>query len=316
MFRVLVPLTPVEKDMPLCNLGHLFNAYQSRLSGQEVLATPQESLREYHRLTVGPLGNLPKADRGRARAVRGAQQHLYTLAVLTNALHDMHVCVVAACNCLGELFTDYEGDLHRYAIANRLRRVAESVPGDDEEMAEWAAEWPEEYAVFQDEWEPNPEAGADGPTYRVKYKDDEQSLASYTLLTEITYYFAPLHEHTHIEALGSSFPEDFAFFTEQVRTYSEGHKTSHIGNLGMYRPNAAGEMEKLTYADRVESELNEKLKDERVASHFNQLLRRMHYAAGLSAMLTDAASYRELLDELVAIRDCTGLKEPDSLLVF
>lgn len=308
MFHILVPLGPVEKDMPLCNLAHLFNAYQNRLNGQEILATPQESLREYHRLTVGPLGKLPKADQGRARAVRAAQQHLYTLAVVTNALHDMHVCVIAACNCLSEFFTTYDGDLRRYAIENRLRHLAEAVSGEDEDTAE--AMHPADYAIFLAEWEPNPDAGPDGPTHRVKYKDDEQSLLPYTLLAELTHYFAPLHEHTHLETIGSSFPEDFAFFTDAVRTYSECHKTSHIGDLGMYRPNAAGEMERMSYADRIESEVNERLKDERVAFHFNQILRRMHYAAGLSVFLTDAASYHELWTELVPIRDCTGLTEP------
>jgi hypothetical protein len=308
MLRIFNPFISVEQDMPLCNLGHLFNAYTARLSPLEIEAVPQETLREYHRLMV-PAQKLNKADRAKARAIKAAQERLYVLALLDNSLHDMHNCVVAACNTLGDLFNLYGGDLREFAIQQRLKQVAEHIPGTDEEMQQD----PELYAEFIDDWEPTDPADPDGP-WKVKYKDDKESLAPYTIMAQLEQFFAPLHEQVSIDTIGSATPEDFAYFTEAVRTYSEAHKTSHIYDLTVYRPNpTSGEMEAQDYAQRIENEVNDDLKDKRVASYFNQILRRMHFVSGLAAMLTDSASCRELLDELLSIRDCTDLHEPASI---
>jgi hypothetical protein len=306
MLRVFTPLVSVEEDMPLCNLGHLFNAYAARLSGLEVQAVPGETLREYHRLTVGPLKNLSKPDQVRARSIKAAQDRLYVLALLDNTLHDMHNCVLAACNILSDLFNLYDGDLHRFAVRERLRIIAEYVPGTDEEMRAYST--PEDYAEFVADWEPT----EPGQPYRVKYKDDEASLAPYTVKAQLAPFFASLHECPHVDRIGSATPEDFAYFTEAVAAYSAGHKTGHLGpELGVYRLNhATGEHEKQTYAQRIENEVNDARTDVQVAEYFKQILRRMHFVDGLALMLTHADSYRELLTELVAIRDCTDLHEP------
>lgn len=306
-FNIFDPIVSVEEDMPLCNLGHLLNGYAARLSSLEVGVTPQETLREYQRLAITPLGQLPKADRDKARALRAAQERYYCLKVLNNSLHDMHLCVLGACNTLSDLFTRYDGDLHRYATQERLRQIAEYVPGTDEEMRED----PEFYAEFIADWEPT----EPGQPWRVKYKDDEQSLAPYTIKAQLSQYFASLHEHASIETIGSATPEDFAYFTQVVSTHSENHKTSHVGPiLGVYRRNQdTGELEHQDYAQRVENEINDARSDARVADYFKQILRRMQYVDGLALLLTDTASCRELLTELVAIRDCSGLHEPATL---
>jgi hypothetical protein len=309
MLRVFTPLVSVEEDMPLCNLGYLFNSYAARLSGLEVLAVPGETLREYHRLTVGPLKNLSKPDRAKARAIRAAQDRLYVLGLLDNSLHDLHNCVLAACNTLSDLFNLYDGDLRRFAIQERLKQIAATVPGTDEELRDYFT--PEEYAEYEAEWEPT----EPGQPWRVKYKDDEQSLAPYTVQTQLAPFFASLHECPHVERIGSASPEDFAYFTEAVANYSASHKTSHLGpNLGVYRSNKeTGEYEVQGYAQRVENEVNDERADVRVAEYFKQVLRRMHFVNGLALMLTDAASHRQLLTELIAIRDCTDLYEPATL---
>lgn len=306
MLRVFTPLVSVEEDMPLCNLGHLFNAYAARLSGLEVQAVPGETLREYHRLTVGPLKNLSKPDRAKARGIKAAQDRLYVLALLDNTLHDTHNCVLAACNILSDLFNLYDGDLHRFAVQERLKQIAQFVPGDDEDMA--AVMSAEDLAEYHAEWEPT----EPGQPWRVKYKDDEASLAPYTVKDQLAPFFASLHECPHVDRIGSTTPDDFAYFTEAVAAYSAGHKTSHLGpGLGVYRPNqTTGEYEQQTYAQRVENEAKDALTDNQVAEHFKQVLRRMHFVNGLALMLTDATSYRELLNELVIIRDCTDLYEP------
>jgi len=306
--RIFDTIAPVEEDMPLCNLGHLFNGYMSRLSPLEVQAYPMETLGQYHKLAIGPIKNLPPADRDKARALRACQERYYFLSVVNNSLHDLHLCVLAACNVLGDLFNLYDGDLHRYAIQNRLRAIQEFVPGTDEELSEMH---PSDYADYISNWEP----GEPGQPWKPIYKDDAESLAPYTLAADLAHFFAPLVEDRTIERIGATLPEEWDFLTETVRSASAGRiKTSQLSeNAGVYRTNAAGEDEQQSVAQRVQNEVNDELKDVRVASYFQQVMKRLQFASGLSVMLTDAASYRELLLVLTSIRDCTGLQEPEQV---
>ncbi|MBO2009200.1 hypothetical protein [Hymenobacter negativus] len=307
-FRIFEHIVSVEEDMPLCNLAHLFNGYMDRLHSLEVAAYPQETLGEFHRLTVAPSDWRIKrspADREKAEVLRAAQEQFYLLSVVNSSLHDLHLCVVGACNALGEFFTSFDGDLHRYAVENRLRRIAEFVPGTEDELAE--AMHPADLADYLANWEP----GEPGGPWKLIHKEDAESLAPYTLLAEIGHYFAPLCEYRTIERIGSTLPDEWDYFTEVVRECSANHlKTSQLPEAaGVYRKNAAGEYEQQSVAQRVENELNDGMKDRRVAGWFQQIMHRLQYVAGLSVMLTDAASYRELSDELLTIRDCTGLRD-------
>jgi hypothetical protein len=305
--RIFDIIAPVEEDMPLCNLGYLFNGYMSRLSSLEVQAYPMETLGEYHKLAIGPIKNLRPADRDKARALRACQERYYFLSVVNNSLHDLHLCVLGACNTLSDLFNLYDGDLQRYAIQNRLQIIASTVPGSDEEMREDS----EFYAEFIADWEPADPSKPDG-LMKVKYKDDAESLAPYTLAADLAQFFAPLIEDRTIERIGATLPEEWDFLTETVRAHSAKQiKTSQLSeNAGVYRANAAGVYEQQSVAQRVENEVNDEMKDVRVASYFQQIMRRLQFVSGLSVMLTDVQSYRELLAHLVAIRDCTGLAEP------
>lgn len=308
LFQIFTPIVSAEEDMPLCNLGHLFNAYTSRLHRLEVAAYPQETLGEYHRLTVTIPDTCPKdvseKDHAKADALLAAQEQFYYLTVVNGALHDLHLCVLGACNALGEFFTSYGGDLQLYAVQNRLRRIVDYLPDADYELAEMH---PDDRADLLN----NYTQGVDGQPWQPIHKEDAESLAPYTLLAEIGHYFAPLCEDRTIERIGATLPAEWDALTEEVRNYSACHpKASQLPEgAGVYRRNAAGEYEQQSVAQRVENELNDGLTDARVAGYFQQLMQRLQYVAGLAAMLTDAASYRELYDELMAIRDCTGLRE-------
>lgn len=309
-FRIFEHIVSVEEDMPLCNLAHLFNGYMSRLHALEVAAYPQETLGEFHRLTVtvpqAHMKDVSQKDLDKSDAVLAAAERYYLLSVVNNSLHDLHLCVVAACNALGEFFNRYDGDLHYYAVQNRYRLIAEFVPGTEQELSEM---YPDDLADFLANWEPAL-PGQPWPWIPI-HKEDAESLAPYTLPAEISHYFAPLGEDRTIERIGSTLPDEWDYFTEAVREYSANlPKASQLGEgAGVYRANAAGEFEQQSVAQRVENELNDGMNDHRVAGWFQQIMHRLQYVAGLSVMLTDAASYRELYDELLTIRDCTGLRD-------
>lgn len=307
-FRIFEHITPAEEDMPLCNLAHLFNGYMDRLHTLEVAAYPQETLREYRKLTAGLLKNLRRADQEKARLVRTCEQEYYHLSLVNNSLHDIHLCVLGACNALADLFNLYDGDLHRYAVQNRLKVIAETVPGTDEEMRED----PEFYAEFVKDWEPVDPSNPEGPQ-QVKYKDDAESIAPYAMKADLVPYFSPLNEWTTVETIGSTLPEEWDYLTETVRTASTSRlKFSSLSeNAGVYRRNAEGYHEHQSVAQRVQNEVNDELSDVRVAYYFQQIMQRLQYAAGLSVFLTDSASYLELYRVLVTVRDCTLLKEPE-----
>lgn len=285
-----------EEGQTLDNLGQLFNAYAGRLSMLESTAMPRESMREFRRLwTEAATTKLTKQEKQQAEGMNNRIIHFYHLQIVSNSLHELHRNVNGAIGKLTDFFGTYAGDLQRFAIETRLRSIEEY--GSDEDS----------------DWEENG-LDADGkPNWKATYKDDPKSLKPYTLREELEHYFPG--GHWRGEHIGNSTAEDFACYTRLVAHSAAFSPFKAIAKftgteLPIYHQNEAGEMVPQTAADRVESEVNEELRDVRVACYFDQLLARLTRAAACYKKAKKSEDYFTLLGQLESIRDCGGLLEP------
>lgn len=80
--------------------------------------------------------------------------------------------------------------------------------------------------------------------------------------------------------------------------------------IPIYQQNEAGEMVRQSLGELTESQLNDELKNRRVAAWFEQTLAALNHAAALHTFATDTAGYRALLTQLQRVRDCQGLDAP------
>lgn len=295
-YDVLENIKP-EEGQELDNLGQLFNAYMGRLSLLEATAFPRENMRELRRLWLdqAPKPKLNKQEKKQAQMLLSTMPKFYHLQILSNSLADIHRHVGWAIKCLSDFFTTCEGDLKRYAIENRLRCIEENGSEDD---SDWHRE---------DEADDSPEA------WKVVYKDDEQALKDYTLHDELKQHFAAADWRG--EHIGSSGVDDFAYHTllvSQAASFSPFKAIAKFTGveIPIYRQNEAGEMVPQSAADRIENEVNDELRDVRVACYFNQILTRLEAANTCYSVAKESADYNTLLGQLESIRDCVGLLEP------
>lgn len=276
------------------NLAALFNAYFERLSSSVIVFTPGLSMGEFHRLYIAPPVGLTKPEKKEAKHLLRAMPEFYHLHVLAHALHDLHRHVTRAIDLLTALFNDHGGDLNRYAIESRQRIIAEYGSDDDHD------------------WYRDNEADESEP-WKVVYKDDPASLALYTLAADLEEHFVGADGRG--EYIGSSQPHDFARFTLQVERASDldplkflSERSGH--DIPLYRQNDAGEFVPMSLGERAEGQLNDELENVRLAAWFRQIIAAVHHAATLHARATTTDQYRELLTQLLQVRDCQGLTEP------
>ncbi|TGE03339.1 hypothetical protein [Hymenobacter fodinae] len=261
-------------------LAGLFNAYMEGLSTLEIVFTPRETMHEcrqaFARNTVRE---------GSHHTMAKQAQVFYELTVLGTSLHGIHRSVVGAITLLQDFFTTYGGDLHRYAVANRLASLQEY--GSDDETDWYRDDEDDE----NEEWKP-------------VLKEDEQSLVYYTLRHELTVFFTG-HE-SRGEYIGTSGPEDFAPYTRAVATQTDTSLRKMTGypggpELTVSQLTPEGELIPMSLADQIEDELNEDLRNQRLADTFNEALVHLNTAAALQVFAITTEHYRELLDHLVAI---------------
>jgi len=293
-YDILENIKP-EEGQELDNLGQLFNAYMGRLSMLESSVFPRETMREFRRLwTADGAFKLTKRESKQQKHLTSFIPQFYHLQILSNSLHDLHRNVNGAIAKLSDFFTTYEGNMKRYAIENRMRCIEEY--GSDED-SDWYRENEE------DENEP----------WKVVYKEDKKSLKHYTIAEDIKQFFAKADWRG--EHIGSSEAEDFWCYTQMVGRSSGFNPFKAIARftgveLPIYRQNEAGEMVPQSQADQLESEVNDELRDVRVACYFDQILRRLTVAADCYNAVKKSEDYSTLLGQLESIRDCIGLLEP------
>ncbi|WP_324671491.1 hypothetical protein [Hymenobacter sp. GOD-10R] len=267
------------------NLAQLFNAYQRQLHTLECLSLPNESMGDYQALLRSVASDAPSESA--QHVFNHAVPRFYALQVLSNSLTDLHKNIGWCIKALTEFFDQYDGDLTRYAIETRLKVVDEF--GSDDET----------------DWE---EDGFDekGQKWKVTYKDDEKTLKRYSLHADLEQYFK--QENSCGEKIGSSHPEDFAYFSTLVENATDFNSMKFLrqafdAELPLYRQNEAGDMVQQSLGDEVENELNEALRNESIVGYFNTVLELARQAAITFVFATTADDYRKLLTQLQAVRD-------------
>jgi len=275
-------LTKIE---PEDNLAKLLNTFQNELHLLEQVVLPRDSMSEFNRLLQLAASNTP--DEEAQQLFSYTLPRFYHLQVLNNSLTDLHKNIGWAIKDLTIFFDQYAGDLQRYAIEKRIEVI-------DEFGSEDEADWEED--GFDEE----------GQKWKVAYKDDPESLKHYTLHHDLQQYFPG--SDSRGEKIGTSTPEDFAYFSGHVRHATQLNPFKLLrqftgAELPVYHENAEGQMVAQTLADEIEDELNEDLKNQSLVHFFHQVLLRAQTAATTFASATTAADYQQLLAQLEMIRD-------------
>lgn len=234
------------------NLATLFNAYLDRLSYLEISVMPTGSMNDFRRLFTDAPAGLSKQEKKQAKHLLAFIPEFYRLQILSNSLSELHGKVAGAIEVLTSFFTDYGADLTRYAIENRLKSIEED--GSDDES----------------DWYRQNEADENEP-WKVVFKEDAESLEPYTLRSALDGYFTG--SNWRGEHIGSSQSADFACYTRLVERATDFDPFKAIAaftgqEIPVYRQNEAGEMVQQSLGELTESQLNDELKNKRVAAWF------------------------------------------------
>jgi hypothetical protein len=264
------------------NLALILNAYMKALSTLDQLTVPRETMGEYMRL-LDERSSSQKRETPSSEACtqlfdwRGPR--FFMLQVLSNSLNDWHKNINWAIKDLTQFFDQYNGDLKRYAIETRMRVL-------------------EEYGSEDDADYNNDDT--------IKYRDDDDALAGFTLARELDQYFTGSDGSG--EKIGTSHASDYTYFTNLVRRESDFCPIKILGQafdmeLPVYKQDVEGEMIEQSLGDQVESELNDDILNAHVVAWFELALEQANHAAGLYCFATTAEHFRELLKHLERLRD-------------
>lgn len=274
----------LEKIKAEDNLARLFNAYIKGLSTINIFSTPHETMRECRQA-------FSREKRGRGKSedsIRDSAQRFYELTIVGNALLGIHSSVTEGIQLLQDFFTTYDGDLKRYAIERRIKIIDEY--GSDD-PTDW---YRDNEADESEEW-------------KVTYKDDEESIKSYTLYSDLGGSF---HGHeTRGEYIGTSGPEDFIVYSTLVKHDSDFSFRKMFAAAGhdipVYRKQEDGQMVPMSLGEQIESELNEDIRNGRVVEFFDHVLRLGEHAAAFYRNMhqDNLPDYQALLQMLEAMRD-------------
>lgn len=282
------------------NLALILNAYMKALSTIDQLSVPRETMGEYMRLLnerSSPQKRKTKSSEACSQLFDWRGPRFFMLQVLSNSLNDWHKNIEWAIKALTDFFEQYpDGDLTRYAIENRLRIIDEY--GSDDE-----SDWEED--GFDEQGKQK---------WKVVYKDDAATLASYSLASDIEQYFTG--SDSSGEKIGTSHAPDYTYFTDLVRRESDFCPFKMMSavfgqEVPVYKQNEEGDMVEQSLADRVESSINEDITNAHVIAWFELALEQSNYCVGLQTFATSAGHYRELLDHLVRVRDL-DFPEPEA----
>ena len=276
------------------NLATLFNAYLERLRHVDISTRPYGSMATFRRLSSKLHSELSEPERREAHCLPGSVWQHYELKLLVNSLHELHFNVLGAITVLTILLEEYDADPVRYAIEGRLKSLAENGYDEDEDD--------------EDDWYQDPDG-----QWQIRYCDDAESLAGYTLADDLGNRF--VGGAWRGESIGSSTASDFAYWTQLVQHANDYNifdtLTAELGEeVPVYRENERGEYVAQSLGQRTENRLQDERANVRTGSYFNQTLDALTHAATLYARATDAASYGELLTHLTRVRDCLDLHEP------
>ncbi|MGI4867823.1 MAG: hypothetical protein ACRYFZ_28155 [Janthinobacterium lividum] len=264
-------------------LAQLFNQYLKGLSTLAIMAEPSYVTMNEVRTLYTKGGKAKDRNHLRHSATR-----YFELTVLRNSLHDLHHHVIDAIGLLESFFTQYEGDLTRYAIENRMHNIDEY---GSEDESDW---YREDEANEKEAW-------------KVVYKDDNESLKHYTLYAELGHYFGT---ETRGEHIGTSGPGDFYPYTTMVEQQSAfSFRKMLSGAFGqevmITRVAEDGTQAPMSLADHIEDEMNEDIRSADLVRRFDTTLAMCaELGRRFPKLATEAVdSYQFLLDRLRDVRD-------------
>ena len=241
-----------QKNTAPTPLARLLNAYTEGLSTIEICSRPCESMRACRLSFVAE-------ERGEELpiSVIDLAKRYYELTTLSNSLNALHGHVQQAADLLATFFTDYDGDLLAYAIANRRHLVNKY--GSDED-----ADW-------HHTGKGDPDAGEG---WEVSDTTDPARLAEYGLHGELARFFSDPENYG--EYIGSSGPEDYIVYTNAVAKQTDfGLRQMFAASgtgLNVFRLNEDEQLEPISLGDQIEAEINEDLANASIAEQFNTVL--------------------------------------------
>lgn len=275
-------LTKIKADD---NLAKLLNAYMRPLSTLEQFVLPHESMAEYGQLLQSATSPTPSEEAD--HLFNHSTPRFYYLQVLDNALTDLHKNIHWALKALTKFFAEYEGDVRRYAIENRLNVI-------DEYGSDDSSDWEED--GFDEE----------GQKWKVTYKDDAPSLAPYSLHNDLAQYFKGADSRG--EKIGTSTAADYTYFSAQVAHATDLSVFKFLREtsgkaIPLYRENEQGDMVEQTLGEEVENELNEDLHNQSIVQYFHLVLNEAQKTAAHYHACQTSEDFRQLLTQLEQLRD-------------
>lgn len=283
------------------NLALVLNGYMKALMTLDQTAWPRETMHKYRQMLAEyntPDLSAKPVSQACAQLFEWRSPRFYMLQVLDNSLHNWHQNIIWAIADLAKFFAEYDGDLKRYAIERRISCLDEDGGGDD-------SDW--EHDGLDEDGEQK---------WKVVYKDDEASLASYSLAQDIAQYF--VGDEDNDEKIGTSHAEDYNYFTSLVRREEEFSPFKMIAaffgqEIPVYKQSDTGEMVEMSLGDKAESSLNKDITNARIIAWFELALKESNQAVFLQTFATTSYHYRDLLTQLERIRDL-DFPEPEAYL--
>lgn len=270
-------------------LAHLFNCYISKLRLLDAIALPRETMRE-----LRGLKDLIRTENGleteEVAQYFKREASFYSLTVLGNSLHNFHWAVTSVIKTLETFFTEFEGDLHAYAVAQRYRFYQQHGSED-------AADY-------------------DGAG-RVLRKEDEASLKKWGLWDELAKFFHEAGEAgRRQEQIGSSSAENFAEFTSLVERANDFSVAKIFQKMGHAIPVAHrgsdGELKVLDFPSQVEADLNQRIDNQRLGQAFGVVWDRGQHLAAFFRTFDrhDVDNYALLLSSARQLLSCAHCVTP------
>lgn len=284
------------------NLARILNGYMEALTLIDIFCMPQESMNEYVRLArewANPVLRTEPVSKAATRLFTHRVERFFMLHVLNTSFHDWHRHLVDAIELLEKFFAEYDGDLKRYAIERRISIIDEDGSNDESD------------------WEKDGFDAEGAQLWKVAYKDDAETLAEYSLASELAFHFVGDDEHG--ERIGTSHAADYALFTEIVRTEADRNPLDTMGQflgaeLPQYQFDAQGQLTPMSDGDKIEAKINEGITNARIIAWFELALHEANQAVFLQTFATTSEHYRELLAQLIRVRDL-DFPEPEAHLV-
>lgn len=265
----------LEADTPL---AQLFNDYLSKLIFQALTCAPRYSV---HDCYAALFADDKSGSSDASVMAKEAIQYLL-LSTLNHSLIDLHSCVQAATDLLTRFYSEYGGNIHAFAHANRQYHLQlDGGKFDVDREVESPAKEP------------------------VAFKVDPKTMDSYSLYWELSQYF---RDNRYAgEFIGSSGPDSFAYFIgflfhakpsfSKEEFASEYTDISYPVSYKKVYPSSDSTDEILQVNSNSDSGNHER------ALRFNEVL---EYGQDLAAFLTfmsadEPANYRKLLRRLQRI---------------